>query len=156
MQQANRTILRGTATRWVTGICDKGGPDATIAKFSQAMSVAYNPALEHLVNYKTSQSVWDFVGAASRVLSHGDVRRVTTECVCALLGVWTGKYSRGSWPRNNFARQPCAQGVTHVKQLGARCRLGEGVLEGLFGSLATDLTQFGTSSQQHAQKSPHG
>ena len=33
---------------------------------------------------------------------------------------------------------------------------GEGVLEGLVGSLATDLTQFGTSSQQHAQKSPHG
>ena len=38
-----------------------------------------------------------------------------------------------------------------MKQLCARCRLGEGVLEGLYGSLATDPTQFGTSSQQHAQ-----
>ena len=60
------------------------------------MSVAYNPALEHLVNYKTSQSVWDFVGAASWGLSHGDVRMVTTECVCPLLGVCTGKYSRAA------------------------------------------------------------
>ena len=45
------------------------------------MSVAYNPALEHLVNYKTRQSVWDFVGAASWVMSYNDVWMVTTGCV---------------------------------------------------------------------------
>ena len=43
--------------------------------------------------------------------------------------VYGERFSRGSWPGNNFAKQPCTQGATHVKLLGARCRLGEGVLE---------------------------